>query len=145
MENEGLIFAELTSGGDERGRSFALPGSWLPDAFPVRDGHITTLLPGHIRGNHFHRIRREILIVMFEDRFSLHWDTGEGTPLHHRQFEGQGTVAVMVEPQSSHAIRNDGSVFLHIVGLSDAAYDPLVPDAVSRQVCDAETDTLRAP
>jgi hypothetical protein len=139
MENEGLTFVELTGNGDERGRSFALPGSWLSDAFPVRDGHVTTLLPGHIRGNHFHRIRREILILMFEDRCSLHWNTGEGTPLHHHQFEGQGTVAVMVEPHASHAIRNDGSVLLHIVGLSDAAYDPLMPDTVFRQVCDAET------
>ena len=139
MENGGLTFGELADSGDNRGSSFALSMSWLTHEFPVRDGHITTLLPGHIRGNHYHRIRQEILIVMFEDRWSLHWDTGEGTPLHSRLFGGQGTVAIRVEPHASHAIRNDGSVLLHMVGLSDTEYDPRVPDTFPRKVCDAET------
>jgi len=139
MEAGKLRFAELADSGDERGSSFAVPESWLSNTFPVRDVHISTLLPGHVRGNHFHRLRNEILIIMWEDRWSLHWDTGEGTPVHHHQFEGKGTVAVSVEPHTSHAIRNDGSLLLHMVGLSDAAYDPLAPDSLPRKVCGPDT------
>lgn len=134
MEIPKLTYAELADSGDERGSSFPAPAMWQAGTFPLRDGHITTLLPGHIRGNHFHRTRNEILIVMFEDTWSLHWDTGEGTPCHHHQFEGQGTVVIRVEPHASHAIRNDGSVLLHLVGLSDDAYDPAVPDTFPRTV-----------
>ena len=145
MEAEKRRFAELTDSGDERGSSFAAPGSWLSNAFPVRDVHISTTLPGHVRGNHCHQIRNEILIIAFEDRWSLHWDTGEGTPQHHHQFEGKGTVVVSVAPYASHAIRNDGSLLLHMVGLSDVAYDPLVPDTLPRKVCDTEANPTNGP
>lgn len=134
MDSPELTFLELTDSGDERGSSFPVPGTWLAGTFPLRDGHVTTLLPGYIRGNHFHRTRNEILIVMSEDRWSLHWDTGEGTACQYQQFEGRGTVVIRVGPHASHAIRNDGSVLLHLVGLSDDLYDPAVPDTFPREV-----------
>jgi hypothetical protein len=134
METPKLTYLELTDSGDERGSSFPVPGSWFSEAFPVRDGHITTLLPGHTRGNHFHRARHEVFVVMFDDLWSLHWDTGEGTRRQHRQFEGRGTVLIRIEPLASHAIRNDGSALLRLVGLTDGAYDPVSPDAFPRKV-----------
>jgi dTDP-4-dehydrorhamnose 3,5-epimerase-like enzyme len=134
MEASKLTYLEVTDSGDERGSSFPVPGSWFSEAFPVRDGHITTLLPGHTRGNHFHRTRQEFFVVMFDDLWSLHWDTGEGTPCQYRQFEGRGTVLVRIQPLASHAIRNDGSDLLRLVGLTDGAYDPVTPDAFPRKV-----------
>jgi hypothetical protein len=129
-----LMYLELTGSADERGSSFQLPGHWLPTAFPVRDGRMTTLPPGHIWGNHFHWTGHEILIIMFEDRWSLHWDTGKDTDAEHQHFEGQGTVIVRVDPLASHAVRNDGAALLHVVDLSDDAYDPETPDTFPRTV-----------
>lgn len=129
-----LAYLELADLGDERGSSFPVPGSWFAEAFPVRDGHITTVSPGHTRGNHFHRSRLEIIIVLFDDRWSLHWDEGEHTACQHRQFEGQGTVILMVQPGASHAIRNDGSRVLRLVGLTDGPFDPANPDTFLRRV-----------
>jgi dTDP-4-dehydrorhamnose 3,5-epimerase-like enzyme len=129
-----LAYLELTDSGDERGSSFPVPGSWFAEAFPVRDGHITTLLPGQTRGNHFHRTRLETIIVMFDDRWSLHWDEGKHTARQHRQFEGQGAVVLMVQPEASHAIRNDGSRVLRLVGLTDGPFDPTSPDTFPRKV-----------
>jgi hypothetical protein len=55
MEGPELTYLELADSGDERGSGFPVPESWFSEAFPVRHGHVTTLLPGHTQGNHFHR------------------------------------------------------------------------------------------
>jgi hypothetical protein len=39
-----------------------------------------------VRGNHFHIVRNEILLVMSADRWSLHWDSGEGTQVTAQMF-----------------------------------------------------------
>lgn len=124
----------LADGGDERGSSFALPATWLQAVDGPVDVHLSTLVPKAVRGNHFHRDRRELLIVVHQDAWSLHWDTGEGTAVHSRTFEGSGAVLVEVEPLASHAVRNDGGADLLITGLCDRAYDPAAPDAWHRNV-----------
>lgn len=135
MGVNGLIFHVLPDGGDERGSSFALPATWLGSAGGPVDVHVTTLVPGGVRGNHFHRERRELLIVVHQGAWSVHWDEGsEGTPVRSRVFEGRGAVLIEVPPLVSHAVRNDGSAVLQITGLSDGLYDPAAPDAYSRTV-----------
>jgi dTDP-4-dehydrorhamnose 3,5-epimerase-like enzyme len=65
MGDSGLTILELKDSGDARGNSFPVPADWFSNTFPVRDVHITTVLPGHIRGNHYHVARHEVLIVIF--------------------------------------------------------------------------------
>jgi hypothetical protein len=134
MESKGVEIVQVAGLGDERGSSYPVSVKWLSKSFPLRDVHITTLFPGHIRGNHFHVTRHEILLVMHSDRWSLHWDCGEGTTIEHRQFEGQGTTVICVSPHASHAILIDGNALLHIVGLADYHYSPAAPDAFLRPV-----------
>ena len=129
-----LTILELKSSGDARGNSFPVPPDWFSPAFPVRDAHISTVLPGHIRGNHYHVVRQEVLIVLFADQWSLHWDSGDQTAISHRKFDGHGAVVIRVPPHSSHAVRNDGSATLHVVGLTDGVYDAAAPDAFPREV-----------
>jgi hypothetical protein len=54
----------LDDTGDERGSSWQLAASfgYLSE---VRDIHLMTLDPGHRRGHHFHRVKREILLNTF--------------------------------------------------------------------------------
>jgi dTDP-4-dehydrorhamnose 3,5-epimerase-like enzyme len=134
VTSDELIVTELKDFGDERGSSFPAPEACLGGGFALRDAHLSTLQPGRLRGNHFHVARQEILLVMFTDRWSLHWDTGNETPVTVRVFDGTGAVIVRVPPYASHALRNDGSSPLHIVGLTDGPYDPGQPDAFPRQV-----------
>ena len=68
MADDGLRVTELRDSGDERGSSFPAPGTCFETGFDLRDAHLTTLLPGHVRGNHFHVARHEILLVMSADR-----------------------------------------------------------------------------
>ena len=89
--------------------------SCLPDRFPVVDMHVATIEPGAVRGNHYHAERREVLVIMAADRWSLHWDEGADTPARQREFTDPGAVLVTVPPGMSHAIRNDGAVPMQIV------------------------------
>jgi len=134
MAGSGLRVTVLKDSGDDRGGSFPVPDWCFEGGFTVRDAHLSTLLPGHIRGNHFHVARHEVLLVMSADRWSLHWDNGIGTPIEVQIFNGTSAVVIQVPPHSSHAIRNDGSLPLHIAGLTDGPYDPTAPDAYLRPV-----------
>lgn len=144
MSASRLRITVLKNSGDERGSSFPAPEECFADGFPVRDAHLSTLLPGHVRGNHFHVERNEILLVMSVGGWSLHWDSGVGTPVDVREFDGSSAVVIHVPPYASHAIRNDGGAPLQIVGMTDGPYDPAAPDAFSRPVVGTSSDWLSA-
>ena len=125
---------ELHDTGDVRGSSYSVPAELLAGGFPAADMHIATIESGAVRGNHYHTLRHEILVVMASDRWSLHWDEGANTPTKHREFDGQSAVLVTVPTSMSHAIRNDGQVAMRMVGLSNMPYDADRPDVYPRQV-----------
>ena len=130
------------SGGDARGGSFLLSLSALAPPleeafgppFPLQDAHVTTLRPGCVRGNHYHALRQEILLVLPGAEWSLWWDCGDGTAVSSMSFDGAETVVVLVSPGCSHAVRNDGRHEMRIVGLSDQVYDQANPDVHPRKV-----------
>ena len=122
----------LTDRGDERGSSFSVDHKWsdfLPSAV---DLHLTTLHPGAIRGNHFHKIRKEVIVILHKDEWTLRWDLGIGSPVEQRRFTGGGAVLLTVEPLVSHAIINSGGQDLYAVALTDAKFDPEQPDTYLR-------------
>lgn len=130
---------DLRDSGDSRGSSFSAPAELFAGTFPVEDMHIATIEPGAVRGNHYHAARREMLVIMAGDRWSLHWDEGAGTAVRQREFTGPGVVLVTVPTGMSHAIRNDGAVPMQMIGLSDGPYDAARPDAYPRSVVPALT------
>jgi dTDP-4-dehydrorhamnose 3,5-epimerase-like enzyme len=131
-------FLILDDSGDDRGSSFTPPYRWLEFLKGLEDLHIAAIRPGHIRGNHFHIVRRELIVVVHGDRWSFHWDAGDATETRRRQFEGSGAVLVSVPPLSSHAVQNDGDSDLLLIAASDERYSPNNPDVVRRVVTGAE-------
>lgn len=129
-----VTYLELSDTGDARGESYSVPAEWLADGMSLLDIHVSSILPGHTRGNHLHRIHHEIFVVIAKDKWSLHWDTGEGTPAQCRSFAGPGSVLIRIQPDASHAIRNDGSLPLSLIGLSDLTFNPDQPDSYTRTV-----------
>jgi UDP-2-acetamido-2,6-beta-L-arabino-hexul-4-ose reductase len=127
----------LDDHGDQRGSSFTLQEQQFSFLGSVVDVHFSTTLPGHIRGNHFHRLRKEVLVVRFDDSWTLAWDQGERTIPELRKFDGAGTVVVEIEPLASHAVRNDGQRPLLIFAMTNGLYDPASPDSYSRIVLSA--------
>ncbi len=130
----GVRCTVLENHGDRRGSSHTLPAEVWRFLGRILDGHVMTVEPGATRGDHYHPVRREILIVQHTDAWSVHWDEGEATGARQRRFEGAGAVLVEVEPLAAHAIRNDGARELYVTALSDGAFDPDRPDARPRPV-----------
>jgi predicted RNase H-like nuclease len=72
------------------------------------------LRSGGVRGNYFHRHTHEEIVVLYTDRWTLLFDSGEGTAVEERAFSGAGAVRIEIDPLSAHAIRNDGAAELHL-------------------------------
>lgn len=133
-KNEKVRITQLEDSADARGSSFTPSLLWQRLLSNNMDIHLMTLRPGFVRGNHYHRNRFEVLLIVYTDVWSLHWDSGPETPAEHHVFSGAGAVMVEIEPLASHAIRNDGASDLQIIGLANIAYEPSSPDAYPRRV-----------
>ena len=127
-----IQISELSNNGDVRGSSFTVPTEALNFLGRVSDIHLASTAPGAIRGNHYHLRRREAIVMLPGAAWSLHWDEGEGAPSQHRSFNGSTTILVLVSPEASHAVRNDGTAPLWLVACSSEPYDP--SETVARKV-----------
>jgi len=127
-----IQISSLEDHGDQRGFSFTVPAEALRFLDGVEDIHIAAILPGAIRGNHFHQRRREILVFNYAGDWSFHWDEGPNTPTQHRSFQGTGAVLITILPGASHAVRSDGAQTLMLMAASSEPYDP--QDWVPRKV-----------
>lgn len=125
-----VFVTPLAARTDLRGSSF---GVEIPFA-SVGECHVATIRPGAVRGNHFHLKRREVLIVLFADRWTLLWDDGEGTPVQSRAFEGSGAVLMDADPLCAHAVRNDGARDLQIFVLGDTREADTHPRVLAQPV-----------
>ena len=121
---EKLSFTELPNMGDARGNSFTVSPDILSFLGRIADIHVASVLPGAVRGNHFHTRRKEVLVVLHESGWRLHWDEGENTPAQVKEFSGPGAEVILIERGSSHAVQNSGTRTLAIIGLSSEPYDP---------------------
>jgi dTDP-4-dehydrorhamnose 3,5-epimerase-like enzyme len=133
MQN-GVRILRLVDTGDSRGSSFVPPLRSLVFIDTVRDIHIATINPGAVRGNHYHQYRREILCILYSDRWSFHWDSGPNTETQMETFSGSGVVVVEIEPQASHVLRNDGTSEIRMIGFSNLSFNPAQPDSHRRQI-----------
>ncbi|WP_448625828.1 polysaccharide biosynthesis C-terminal domain-containing protein [Geodermatophilus sp. URMC 64] len=129
---EDIRVEPLADSSDDRGISFSVVQEQLSAIGPVQDLHIAAIKPGHVRGNHYHSRRGELIAVIYRDAWSLHWDTGPGTDRRENRYTGTGAVAVIPPLNWSHAVRNDGREDLWIVSASDAPYDRHDSDPESR-------------
>jgi oxalate decarboxylase/phosphoglucose isomerase-like protein (cupin superfamily) len=116
--------------GDPRGLAFAVPENALAALGGVADVHLMTVRPGAVRGNHFHARKREVLVVLHQDEWELHWSEPGGAP-QCRTFRGTGGVSLTVQPGVAHAIRNTGTADLTVAGLSPLPFDADNPDSVT--------------
>jgi predicted RNase H-like nuclease len=80
-----------------------------------------TLRSGGVRGNYFHRIARETVVVLYTDRWTLLFDAGEGMPVEKRTFSGSGAVRIEIDPLHAYAIENDGGAELHVFAAGNAS------------------------
>jgi len=123
---------ELTNSGDGRGVNFTVPAEALAYVGRMSDVYLAETKPRAVRGNHYHLLRREAMVILPGAKWSLHWDEGEGSPAQHRDFDGSRAVLVLISPGASHAVRNDGEHEMYLVAISSESYDPA--ESVTRKV-----------
>lgn len=127
-----IQITELSNRGDARGLSFTAPAEALAFVGRMADVHLASTGPRAVRGNHYHLRRRTAIVVLPGAKWSFHWDEGEGSAAQHREFDGGRAVLVLVSPEASHAVRNDGEGILWLVAISSETYDPA--ESVARKV-----------
>ncbi len=130
----------LNDTGDHRGSSFTIPTPAIEFVGTVRDLHLAAILPGTIRGNHYHLRRMEAIVVYYHSTWTFHWDEGSlsendaaiAPPAQRRDFTGSGAAVILVTPGCSHAVENRGSQSITILGISSESYDPT--ESVTRKL-----------
>jgi len=134
MINQYVRVRPLENHEDQRGYSFSVPEEILQFVGNVNDIHIAAINSNSVRGNHYHVSKKEFIVVAYSGSWVLAWDTGENTKVNKKQFDGQGAVAIEIEPQTSHAIKNIGETPLVIVACSSKKYNPANSDTLKRDV-----------
>jgi oxalate decarboxylase/phosphoglucose isomerase-like protein (cupin superfamily) len=110
--------------GDNRGSSFTVPAEVVAFLGRVADVHIATVVPGAVRGNHFHLRRKEAVVVIHQTEWMLHWDNSDSSPASTQHFPGTGAEVICVDPGHAHAVQNTGAEPLILAAFSSEAYEP---------------------
>ena len=129
-----LNYIYLDNKGDDRGESFSIPSEVFEFFGRLKDMHIAKIAPNKIRGNHYHIARKEFIVVVYEDSWSLGWDSGSKTKCQEKEFHGEGAVLIEVSSGASHAIKNTGDKTITIIACSDKSYNPKNSDTFRRDV-----------
>ena len=130
-----LKFQELECGNDPRGWSFAIDAPLYPLLIETKSIHFAEIRPRSVRGNHYHKLRHELIVVMPGAPWEIYWDQGENTPIAVETHEGLRPVLIRVPPLASHAIRNPNSANIYIAAISNHLFTKGDPDTYVRNVC----------
>ncbi|MBI5190864.1 MAG: cupin domain-containing protein [Nitrospirae bacterium] len=92
----------------------------------IRAVHVVAIMPGQVRGNHYHEKAKELLF-MFSGTGMLYWE--EDGHAKERLISGE-PVIVTIPPGVKHAFRNTGEDTVYLIAVRDGDYDPAHPDTV---------------
>lgn len=132
----GINIRILENRGDSRGDSFKIPDETFKFIRGINDTHIATILPGSIRGNHYHIGRNEFILVLYTDSWILAWDDQRTSKIQTREFTGEGAVIIEIKEEVSHAIKNTGKSKINIIAFTNKKYRPEKSDTFRRVVID---------
>lgn len=108
---------------DERGVSVNFTAESSDFLGEIKDIHYASILPGKVRGNHYHIDRKEIILVDFTDEWVLASQTSQSS-VTTRKFSGVGLALIKVESMVTHAIKNTGQRHLTIVAICNTPFRP---------------------
>jgi dTDP-4-dehydrorhamnose 3,5-epimerase-like enzyme len=127
---------ELENHGDHRGKLFSLGYQELDFLSSIKNIHYGTIDCDSIRGNHYHLERNEILVITYSDDWTLYWSDKDNQQPTLRNFTGNGSVLIKIDPGIAHAVKNTGKGLLQIISLSDTAFDKRAPDTYIKVLTD---------
>ncbi|MCP4708518.1 MAG: hypothetical protein GY869_07840 [Planctomycetes bacterium] len=123
---EGISVMPLEDKGDQRGESFALPNELFEFLGSVEEVHLAEIKVGAVRGNHGHNLKKEVLVVWYEDQCRFGWK--KHSEFKITEFNGKGALLIAIEPKVLHALKNTGDKKVQIIAFSNMKHDPEKPD-----------------
>jgi len=123
-----LEFRWIENCADSRGDSYYIPSEAIDFVGAIDEIHVATIVPGAIRGNHYHTGRRECIFLIFSDSWRLAWIPLGAKDIATQDFEGRGAVLIQVQPNVVHAVKNIGKNLIHLASFSNKRHDPRNPD-----------------
>jgi dTDP-4-dehydrorhamnose 3,5-epimerase-like enzyme len=128
---EPVEFFDLKDDGffDERG--------WAVNPIPVEKLtkkefghlHIASLIPGVVRGNHYHEQTTEFLYV-FGGGYEFYY-ISDGT-IKKRIFNNSELFGIRINAGTAHAIKNTGETIIFVAAYYDMLYNFEDPDTVKK-------------
>lgn len=110
---------------DHRGVVFEpLEEKWIAQQKNV---HVVVSRPGAVRGNHYHVLGTETLIVCGPALVMIR----KGRQREDFSIPADNTFRIVIPPGISHAIQNTGDVDSLLVAFNTIAHDPASPDTVA--------------
>ena len=109
---------------DERGVVFNPIG--MRDLRDQKNLHVVTSSPQAIRGNHYHRIGTEILIIMGPALVRIR----ENNDLRDIDIPERSIYRLTIPPGMPHAVKHTGSTSGVLLSFNTVGYDPENPDVV---------------
>lgn len=109
MAKKTIRIESLEERSDDRGVSFLLPAKSLDFIKKIKDIHLASILPGAVRGNHYHEKIKEILMVLYSDAWIFGYQEKKAEQPTFKHFEGQSGIVIEIEPGIAHALKNIGT------------------------------------
>ncbi|PJA27389.1 MAG: hypothetical protein CO189_07140 [candidate division Zixibacteria bacterium CG_4_9_14_3_um_filter_46_8] len=91
--------------------------------------HITSAVPGAIRGNHFHSKLNEFLFV-FGGEYDFYYELGN--EIICRRFDENELFGIQINCGVSHALKNTCGKMIYIASYYDDHYDLANPDTTRK-------------
>lgn len=124
VSSNGVNFQEIIdSTNDERGSNYSIPDSSFKFIGNISDIHVAEILPQKIRGNHFHKKKKELILVRYKDTWILKWSHHDEKENHKEFFSGKGAILIEINQNYVHSIENTGNSKLIICAMSNARYN----------------------
>lgn len=122
----------LENCGDRRGALYNILDRDLKFLDKLKNIHFGRIRPGSIRGNHFHRQTKEILIISYSDRWTLAWTKKDSAEMFKKEFTGSGAVLIKIKEGIAHSVKNNGPNDLEIIALSNRIFSLEDSDTISK-------------
>jgi len=120
VEKIGNVLVDIIPNSDARGEVVKIMTA-QKTGWPARDVIAVSTNPGVVRGNHYHKEKKEVLVVVLGKlKVSLvHVDTGE-----RKEFEMSGKKRQMlfINPNVAHSIKNIGDETAWFIEVQSADY-----------------------
>jgi dTDP-4-dehydrorhamnose 3,5-epimerase-like enzyme len=140
---EKVLLKHFDTANDSRGESYPL-SDILSGIFPnLLDCHISSILPGAYRGNHYHSTRNEILIVKSTSNWTLYLSEADSPDIYRQVYSDAGITLLNIPLFLGHTIENTGDRELMIISLTNGLYRPESGETVKKSLFERNSSNMR--